>query len=151
MMFGKLLVPLDGSEMAENALAPAFRLARQFGSEVVLVRIIVPERMMVEVSGVLTPLPTVRARGAFDEAAEARAYLEAVKKKWAHTGAVIHTRTPTGAPTELIAKVARDERVDVIVMSTHGRSGVSRLLYGSVAEAVLRGARTPMLLIPTLA
>jgi nucleotide-binding universal stress UspA family protein len=56
--------------------------------------------------------------------------------------------TLVGAPPELILDTAKAENVDLIVMSTHGRSGLNRLLYGSVAEAVLRGAHLPVLLIP---
>ena len=54
----------------------------------------------------------------------------------------------SGTPPEVIVNFAREQSIDLIVMSTHGRSGFSRLIYGSVAEAVLRGAHLPIMLIP---
>jgi nucleotide-binding universal stress UspA family protein len=146
-MFEKVLVPLDGSEAAEDALAPAFSLARQYGSRIILLRVACPDLTTVGLAGMHSPLSTTNVDYA-RERSEAQAYLDEVLKHWAATGVSIQTQVLIGAPAELIVKVAREERVDLIVMSTHGRSGVSRLVYGSVAEAVLRGARTPMLLIP---
>jgi nucleotide-binding universal stress UspA family protein len=64
-------------------------------------------------------------------------------------GIPVRTRVLAGVAPELIVATAAEEPVDLIVMSTHGRAGLTRLLYGSVAEAVLRGAHTPVLLIPS--
>jgi nucleotide-binding universal stress UspA family protein len=147
-MFKKILLPLDGSERAERALDPAFQLAEQFGGEVILLRVAVPEPVLASLPGLSS-----RPYGLYDaelrrDQEEAEAYLSALELQRRGAGVPIHTETISGAPAEMIATVAQEKAVDLIVMSTHGRSGVSRLLYGSVAEAVLRGARLPILLIP---
>ncbi|MGQ0600197.1 MAG: universal stress protein [Anaerolineales bacterium] len=147
-MFDKILVPLDGSEAAEEALVPAFSLARHPGRQITLLRIAPPEVSGLNLMGGPS---SARARDEFNQPAEAAAYLARVQERWAHNGVPIETQVLSGAPAELIVTVAQQARVDLIVMSTHGRSGLSRLVYGSVAEAVLRGARTPLLLIPIAA
>jgi nucleotide-binding universal stress UspA family protein len=78
----------------------------------------------------------------------AEAYLDGIRCRWLQAGVPIRTQVFSGTPPELIVAVAKEQAVDMIVMSTHGRSGFSRLVYGSVAEAVLRGAHLPVLMIP---
>ena len=78
----------------------------------------------------------------------AEGYLHAIQSQWQATGVPVSTRVAIGAAPELIVHVANQINADLIVMSTHGRSGLSRFLYGSVAEAVLRGTQLPLLLIP---
>lgn len=147
VMFDKILVPLDGSDMAESALAPAFSLASHCGRQVVLLRVTLPQTVL-SPAGAPPPASSVMTSAHKDEQAEAAAYLARVKERWAGADIPIETHVLAGAPAELIVKVAQQQRVDLIVMSTHGRTGFSRLIYGSVAEAVLRGARLPLLLIP---
>ena len=150
-MFNKILIPLDGSELAEAALAPGFRIAEKFGSEVILLRVAVPEPMLVG-------LPAL-APGAYElysgelrrDREEAEAHLYGIKMSWLGLGLPIRTQVLAGTPPEMIVEEAKVEGVDLIVMSTHGRSGLGRLIYGSVAEAVLRGAHMPVMLIPAKA
>jgi len=148
-MFKRILVPLDGSEFAERALEPAFQIASKFGSEIILLRVMVVE----EPSHAAPRIGALYYGGLGDLSLEgdredAGAYLYAIKSQWIGAGTPIHTRIAPGAPPEIITEVAEEEEVELIVMSTHGRSGFSRLIYGSVAEAVLRGARVPLLLVP---
>ena len=124
-MFTKVVIPLDGSELAEQALAPACRIAERFGSELLLLRVVTPERPLVE---------------------EAEAYLSGLALPV--LGLSIRTRVLCGAPPELIIAAAAESGADLIVMSTHGRAGLLRLLYGSVTEAVLRGSPVPVLVVP---
>jgi nucleotide-binding universal stress UspA family protein len=148
-MFNTILVPLDGSALAEQALAPASRLAARFGGELLLLSVVVPERP-------LPGLPYLVPR-AGDEAAgpsrprmeEAEAYLAGLKLS--DPGLRVRTLVLGGAPAELIIAAGDEGGADLIVMSTHGRSGLMRLLYGSVAEEVLRGATVPVLLVPSRA
>ena len=144
-MFNKILVTLDGSELAERALQPAFALAEKFGAEIVLLRVPLTQRYvsMPSGSGVLLPEQVVER-----DREETEAYLRAVKTQWLGTAPKIRTEAISGDPAAVILDVAETEAADLIVMSTHGRSGLSRLLYGSVAESVLRGARSPVLLVP---
>jgi nucleotide-binding universal stress UspA family protein len=146
IMFKSILVPLDGSELAEQSLVPACRIAEKFGSELLLLRVVTP------VYGLAGPQHlAVRAdrapaapRMLMDEA---EAYLTSLSRPT--LGVSIRTRVLSGAPPELIVATASEENVDLIVMSTHGRAGLLRLLYGSVAEAVLRGTTVPVLLVPS--
>jgi nucleotide-binding universal stress UspA family protein len=139
-----LLVPLDGSELSECALATAVELATQLRADVLLVQVV--------------PLPYVFPGVAETEAAaleqqlaEVRTYLESVARRTegsATGGPTISFRaeaSPTPATT--IARVAQDEHADMIVMATHGRSGVERLVLGSVANGVLRHSTVPLLLV----
>ena len=148
-MFHKILVPLDGSQLAEQALSPAVRLAERFGSQLLLLRVVVAER-------VLPSLPLLALRPEYHPATldnplvqEAEAYLAGLRLPV--MGVPVERQVLCGAPPELIMAVAAERGVDLIVMSTHGRAGLLRLLYGSVAEAVLRGATVPVLLVPSRA
>lgn len=147
-MFRKILVPLDGSDLAERALEAAFALARQFGSEVILLRVIVPDEILVSLPALLPPAATLYPTKSLRHSEEAEAYLFGVKMRWSASGVRIRTEVLAGTPPEVIVTFAREQYADLIVMSTHGRSGFSRLIYGSVAEAVLRGAHLPVLLTP---
>jgi nucleotide-binding universal stress UspA family protein len=147
-MFRKILVPLDGSDLAERALDSAFALARQFGSEVILLRAIVPDDILVSLPALIPPAAALHPAKPPYHSEEAEAYLFGVKVRWSASGVRIRTEVLAGTPPEVIVAFAREQLVDLIVMSTHGRSGFSRLIYGSVAEAVLRGAHLPILLTP---
>ena len=147
-MFKKILVPLDGSELAERALEPAIRIAEKFGGEVILLRVAVPETMLVGLA-CLTPQPyEVYDADLWRDQEEAQAYLSGITTRWAAAQVPVRTEVISGTPPEMIVEAAQEAGADLVVMSTHGRSGLSRLIYGSVAEAVLRGARVPVLLIP---
>ena len=78
--------------------------------------------------------------------AAAAVYLEVVAERLRAGGAVVHTAVMLAAPASAILAYAHDHNVDVLAMSTHGRGGVERLLLGSVANKVLRGTSTPLLL-----
>jgi nucleotide-binding universal stress UspA family protein len=132
-----ILIPLDGSEMAETAIAEARQLARS-DSTLVLVRaasaLSLPGTDMVD-----TQLFAVR---------EAEAYLDSLKDRLEQEGVRrIQTHVWYGPAGAAIVEAARSYNADVIVMSTHGRSGFGRLVFGSVAESVLRGTTVPILLV----
>lgn len=144
-MFKKILVTLDGSPLSERALAPAVEIARKFGSQLVLLRIPVVESQMAMAYNMgIAYEPNFKA---YQD--EAEGYLYSWKMKLAVAGADIVTEVVSGLPADTILSVTDALHVDLIVMSTHGRSGISRLMYGSVAESVLRGSHVPVLLIPS--
>lgn len=147
-MFARILVPLDGSELAETALAPAFELARKFTSEVLLLCVAGAEELLVDWSGAVVYSHEPWNGNQSQHQAKTEAYLAGIKHHWLTAGVPIQTVVTFGVPPELIVTVAQEQQVDLIVMSTHGRTGFSRLVYGSVAEAVLRGAHLPVLLLP---
>lgn len=142
-MYRRLLVPLDGSALAEKALAHAQELARLFGSELILLRVVVSPYTLVApdliLAGADPDLPALRAN--------AEAYLRSVASRLEGQGVTVRTVVCDGPVAETILDQAQAQDADLIVMSTHGRSGVRRWVYGSVAERVLQGAACPVLLI----
>jgi nucleotide-binding universal stress UspA family protein len=147
-MYAKILVPLDGSELSERALKPAFALAEKFGAEIILLRIALPEETLVSVPPMMPYEYGARPPAQHQSLEEAEAYLASIKLCQFKSSASVQTQVMIGPPPEIIVAIAREQQADLIVMSTHGRTGISRLVYGSVAEAVLRGSPVPVLLIP---
>ncbi len=147
-MFRTILVPLDGSDLAEQALAPACHIAERFGSALLLLRVVTLERTLPSLS-MLTPRSDSDSPVTRPVMEEAEAYLAGLSLP--ATVRPVRTQVLAGAPPEMIVATAAASDVDLIVMSTHGRTGLVRLLYGSVAEAVLRGAAVPVLLVPSRA
>ena len=135
-MLKTILVPLDGSSLAERALPDAEVLARQAGGTLLLIRVL--------------PLPTPLAASAGvagEGAPEAGAYLDRLAGRLVARGREVETRVIYGDPAEAILQEAASRDVAVIAMATHGRTGLGRLVFGSVAEAVLRCATAPVLLV----
>lgn len=144
--FKRAVVPLDGSMVAEAILSPFLRLARPLGLEIALIRVVVPtvkpvsvDETSVEISGAA---PTIERM-----LEDADGYLRAVAATPIFDGLKVLTTVRSGeAPQEIIAS-ARELDADVIAMTTHGRTGLKRLLFGSVAEAVLRMADIPVFVL----
>jgi len=132
-VYSKILVPLDGSEIAESILPHVKDMAVAHGAEVILLRVL-------PATGVL---PSAAER----EAMEARNYLSAVEKRLQQQGVNARFTIRHGEDAEEITDYAEVNDVDLIAMSTHGRSGVGRWIFGSVAEKVLRGTNKPILLV----
>jgi nucleotide-binding universal stress UspA family protein len=135
-------VPLDGSTLAEAALPPAVELAKVFGAEVVLLEVV--------------PLPTYALYdegamlAAFDpdqEIDESQSYLNGVARRLRENGIYARTRVELAKPEAAIAEVAAQERAGMIAMATHGRSGLARLVLGSVATGTLQRTNVPLLLV----
>jgi nucleotide-binding universal stress UspA family protein len=147
-MFGRILVPLDGSELAERALEPAFSIARMFASEVILLRVALLEEASLAATAAPLAFTELARSSHYFEVEAAEAYLSRLGEARAGQASAIHTQVVRGTPAQVIVEAAQQARIDLIVMSTHGRSGLGRLIYGSIAEAVLRGSQVPVLLIP---
>jgi nucleotide-binding universal stress UspA family protein len=147
-MFERILVPLDGSDLSERALQPAFELAQTFGARVNLLRVIPDDGDIFGAGGLGPPAIDIGDSSEKSDWAESEAYLNTTMDQWRATGVPIETRVAVGAEPEMIVQIAAQCGVALIVMATHGRGGLNRFLYGSVAEAVLRGAQRPLLLIP---
>jgi nucleotide-binding universal stress UspA family protein len=138
MKLGTILVPLDGSALAEAALPRALELAEVSGARLVLLR-----------AALASTLPGADSTEAQVRVVrEAEAYLANVRDRLTRrSGVKIETSVWYGPPAYAIVEAARIQKVDEIVMTTHGRSGLGRLLLGSVAESVVRGTTTPILLL----
>jgi nucleotide-binding universal stress UspA family protein len=146
-MFKRMLVTLDGSPFAEAALEPAFAMAEKFRSEVVLVQVVMPAELAVT-AGQGTTYYDLKRLCEQQECEAAGRYLRRIRGEWLASGVTVRAEVAVGPPPATIIALASRYEVGLIVMSTHGRSGLSRLIYGSVAEAVLRGAQVPVLLVP---
>ena len=136
MKTDKILVPLDGSKLAESALADAFDLVAD-GGIVVLLR--------ATEAHVVPGMDPILAQ--IDGVADAEKYLSTLKSELEERGTRnVEIYVWYGPPAASIIDAARLYKVDLIVMTTHGRSGVGRMLHGSVAESVLRGTAIPIFL-----
>ena len=145
-MFKHLLVPLDGSKLAELALPMAKSLTTQFNGRITLLQV-VPLPYAVgfghEASGVYSNLNSINQ----DLKREAAAYMEEKRLELHKAGIQADVQLVMGkSPAEAILTAVDELDADTIVMSTHGRSGVMRWVFGSVADKVLRQARVPILL-----
>lgn len=140
-MFERILVPLDGSELAEAVLVQVRRILFYKDAEILLVRAI-PLTPSVESNEV--ELPHIMK-------AQAAKYLEDKAAAFAAQGARVRTVAREGNPAEVILDVATEEKASMIVMSTHGRSGIARWTLGSVAEKVLHASRVPVLAVRSFA
>jgi nucleotide-binding universal stress UspA family protein len=141
-MYKKILVPLDGSELAKLALDHAEKLAKTFEAEIILFQV-VPFMPIYGSPELVTPLIVDEKQ---KEAAEK--YLanltEELKKKGLKTTSMV--RTGQQVAVEII-DFSKESGVDLIVMCTHGRSGITRWVLGSVALKILARAETPILLL----
>ena len=125
-MYQRIMAPLDGSELAQSALPHAVELCRALGATLLLLYVRDPRSGSVEA---------------------ARRYLEFVRDQQAAAGVAIEILVRDGPVAEAIIAAAEHERIDMIAMATHGRSGLQRVVYGSVAEQVLRSSTKPVLLV----
>jgi nucleotide-binding universal stress UspA family protein len=141
-MLHRILVGLDGSPLAETILDPVRALARRLGAEVVLLHVThVPETVRAAEPG-----PTLDEIVA-QERERAETYLEGAARKVTDAGLTVRIAVSAGEAAAEIVRYAERERIDLIALATHGRSGMQRWLYGSVADAVLHMATTPLLLL----
>ncbi len=148
-MYGHILVPLDGSAMGEAALPHAEGLALKLGSSVLLLRVAnVPATLIGEVAPMGGPMPPELIEEAIQsETDEARDYLTRVAQRFKDAGLQAEWEVVEGDPGRAIIDTAHERNADLIVMATHGRSGLSRLVLGSVADRVLRDSHLPVLMV----
>ena len=144
----QVLVPLDGSALAEQALPHALVLARATGSAVILLQAVPPPILALSMMLSALHAPTLALDQWAAEQAEARAYLTALADRLETPDLVIRTVVIAGdAATAIVGWADQDPPQRVIAMTTHGRSGVSRWVFGSVAEKVLQAAPVPLLVV----
>ncbi len=137
MKLQTVLIPLDGSLLAEAVLPKAVELAEGSGAKLLLLR-------ATEAHTVLTDPALAQA----DAVRDAEEYLGQIGDRLGALGIKdVQVSVWYGPAASAIVEAARLYKVDLIAMTTHGRSGLGRLVFGSVAESVLRGTTTPILLI----
>jgi nucleotide-binding universal stress UspA family protein len=142
--YKNILVPLDTSELAELALADALSVAGLCHADVTLLHVITPfDKVFATDLGYTVYIDQQWS----DQKRQALDYLENVCERHDFGDLVIHKVVEMGAPAETILDLTSRNLIDLIVMATHGRSGLQRWVYGSVADKVLRGAHVPVLLV----
>lgn len=154
-MYQKILVPLDGSKLAETILPHAEMIAKEGGGEVILAT--VTERIAATVGPVIViepvgpmalPNPLTKIPVALGkQQKQGQRYLTRIAKRLTKKGIRVHSEVLLGNPAGEIADYAVKAGVDLIVMASHGRSGVGRWAFGSVSDKVLRISRVPVLLV----
>ena len=139
MNFDKILIPLDGSRFAEAALPKAVELVRNNPDATLILLRAAEVATFPGVDPIDAQVSVVH---------EAEDYLETVAARLREDGVSgVKTSVWYGPAAPSILDAARMTNPDLIMMSTHGRSGICRLIAGSVAESVLRGTRTPIFLV----
>ncbi len=148
-MFKKILVPLDGSVPAEHALNLAVDMARCYGGEITVLQV---QEEAIDVGTAAIARATGLATGSSEQATaimrqQAETYLREVVYKRIDSGVQILTVVTSGQAAECILRFAEEQSIDLIVMATHGRTGLRRLAFGSVTEDVLHNATCPVVVI----
>lgn len=143
-MYQRILVPVDGSDTSRTALQEAIKLAKQLGAKLKLVHVIENTRVF-DTEGMVdyATLREIATRNGEQVLARAKELAE-------QSSLEVDTALLEGGGDrneDVIVAEARQWLAELIVIGTHGRSGISRLLFGSVAEGVVRGAPIPVLLI----
>jgi nucleotide-binding universal stress UspA family protein len=141
-VYKRALVPLDGSAVAEAIIPFILEIAGPLDMEVVLVRVVQPVPPTVIEGSRTVLLDDVEARHA-----DAVEYLAPIAVELRDKGVRVQTRVRRGQPAEEIVAAAREAGADLVAMTTHGRSGLGRLMFGSVAERVLRESDMPVFLM----
>lgn len=141
-MYKKILVPLDGSPLAESVLPHAQALAKSEGAEIILLRVpVLPN------TAFLARDPAFASIILKDMEKETEDYMKTEVSKLQEEGSKVKGITREGPVPETILEVAKETHADVIAMSTHGYSGIQRWLMGSVADRVVHYSPIPVMLI----
>ena len=141
-MYRKILVPLDGSKVAEGVLPHAKSLAYSEGAELILLTVGANPALDYAFSD-----PGLAQQAIQEQEDRSSKYIMEIEAQLKSAGFKTSTQMRVGSVADVILGVAEELQVDVIAMSTHGRTGPARWLLGSIAERVVRNSNIPVLLI----
>jgi nucleotide-binding universal stress UspA family protein len=143
-MFRKILVPIDASDCAGQALEIALDLAGSQGAELTVINVVDPAKAALASTDPYggTAVPWLEAM-----TGDGETLLAAAKAKAQARGIAVKTLLLNGYTVEQIVRAASNENCDLIVLGSHGRTGLPRMLIGSVAEGVMREASAPALIV----
>ena len=144
-MYKKILVPLDGSSQAECVIPHVQAIARTGVEEIELVSVVEP--VEIPTRGKIALSEEDLKRIMVESKQDTKKYLDQVVARLARSGIKVHPIILTGKPAESLIDYIGSNDVDLVVMATHGRSGLTRFFWGSVAEKILRSIETPILLV----
>ena len=145
MQIRSILLPTDFSECGNYALSYAASLARTFRASIICVNVIEPIVPAVGYSGMTEPLPIADITEQLEDSAERE--LPKLAECDECKGLDVEEMVVHGEAASEIVRVAKERDVDLIVISSHGRTGLGRILFGSTAEAVVRHASCPVLVV----
>jgi nucleotide-binding universal stress UspA family protein len=143
-MFKTILVPLDGSKRAEKILPYVEDLAFVRDAKVIFLQVIEPD---VYLAAANAAIPYYSQEIVESVYTGAKAYLDAVTDEFRTKGLNATSMVKGGVAVHMILEVAQCEKADLIAMASHGRTGLARVFYGSVAAGILHQADRPLLLI----
>lgn len=152
-MYKKILVPLDGSDLAECVLPYVEGFLAGFpASTIALVRVLEPESVKFDDTAMLSStgrdsLIEYTRRIEEKKKSAAADYLENIADRLKRTGVESRTEVLIGSVADRLAEYTETNDIDLIIIATHGRSGISRWVRGSVADRVLRFSRVPVLMV----
>ena len=149
-MYQIILVPLDGSARAEHILPHVENLAIQYNSKVILIQVMEPLQIAnpsLHVTSALTDTVKESLKDFNRRYEEINTYLSGRMGEFREKGIDVRKFVEQGPVVDTIISVAQRENADLIAMASHGRSGMSRVFYGSVAAGVLQQIDRPMLII----
>jgi len=139
------MVPLDGSKLAECVLPHIEAVAKLCTASIELVRVIEPVELPTRGGVALSvdDLKQIEARSKND----AQSYLRGIVRRLKDAGIKAHPKLLIGKAADSLLDYIREKDFDLVIMATHGRSGISRWIWGSVAERILRSSSIPVLII----
>ena len=153
-MFRRVLVPLDGSRFASRALRYAAEVAQRFSAEVILIHVVKPATAVIDAAtpiGVSAAASEIAVQVALEadkrNAARARRYLSGKVRAMRSRHIRSSYRVLTGDIAHSIIEFGEKENIDLVVMTTHGKTGLKRAVMGSVADVVIRESGKPVLVI----
>ncbi len=141
-MYRRILVPLDGSKVAEGVLPHAKALAYSEGAELILLTVGANPALDFAFSD-----PGLADLAVQEQEERSKKYIGEIESQLREAGFKTASLLRVGSVAEVILGVAEEMQIDVIAMSTHGRTGPARWLLGSIAERVVRSSKVPVLLI----
>jgi nucleotide-binding universal stress UspA family protein len=145
-MYERILMTLDGSVLAEQALPTALSLVEQFESELFLLRVVMPLPISYRAGAASAAVIEAAERDAVQEAAS---YLDGMAAGIREKGVAVQVAARFGNPSKAIIEFTEGNQIDLLVMCTRGQTGPARWLLGSVTDHVVRGSPVPVVVVPS--
>jgi len=143
-MFKRIIVPLDGSSRAERAIPVAARIARASKGSIILLQVVT---IPLEIGSQVIPLSGYSSTTLDNDINTAMNYLAAIARRDELDGISLKMKVLTGAAAQKIQDVVEEEQADLVVMCSHGATGIKRFMLGSVAQKVARHSTVPVLVL----
>lgn len=145
--FKRILVPLDGTKLGEAALPYVEELASITKAEVILLQVVKPDYDIAIAGPYSSPLDKISKEYIMHASAAAGEYLDSIREGLAKKGIACKTIVEVGSPAETVMACAREKKVDLIALSSHGHPGVGQRLLGSVTYKILHYADRPVFIV----